>query len=106
LKSSRWDKITYKYELQFSNNTYIHFLYFSSQQTNQAPKRKMSIASQDNSSHSDESQDHSNHSDESISSEKLEKMMWEEIKDTIEAQLQAHLEGQLEAIAGKTSWYL
>jgi hypothetical protein len=33
-------------------------------------------------------------------------MMWEEIKDTIEAQLQAHLEGQLEAIAGKTSWYL
>lgn len=46
---------------------------------------------------SSESQDHSSQSDESITSDKFEEMMWEEINDPVDTQLEAKLEAQLEA---------
>lgn len=52
---------------------------------------------------STESQDHSSHSDESINSEKLEDMMWEEIIDPTEVQLEAQLEATLLASLDGTS---
>ena len=46
---------------------------------------------------SSESQDQSAHSDDSVNSEKFEEMMWAEINDPMDAEIEAQIEAELEA---------